>query len=210
MVVVEWLGHACFRISHDDFSVVIDPFETGADIRYPPIDVKADLVLVTHDHYDHNNVRSIRGNPKIIKGEGEWSDPIPIRGVAASHGPSRGPVTIYRFEMGKLALCHLGDLGELVDEKLAERVRPVDILMVPVGGTYTIDGRQADDVIRALSPRLAIPMHYGNEYITFSLATVGDFTAGKKNVRRERTNKLNVTKDTLPSTTTIVVLACPK
>jgi len=209
MVVVEWLGHSCFLVTGTRVKIVVDPFESSPRFTYPPVTATADLVLVTHEHFDHNNVGAVRGNPSIIRGPGQWKSPIPIKGLEASHGPRRGTTAIYIFQVDGLNLCHLGDLGEIPDSKLAREIGSVDVLMIPVGGVYTIDHSGADEVLKILNPKLAIPMHYKTESVGLSLDPVSKFTRGKTNVRFESGSSISISKESLPASTTIVVFAPP-
>lgn len=209
MVTLKWLGHSCFLVSGKKATLVIDPFETAGGLRYPPIAVEADVLLVSHEHSDHNNVGAVRGSPRVIRGEGNWKDPVPIVGVATSHGPQRGKNTVFRFEVDDISLCHLGDLGEVPAKEKMSGLRPVDVLMVPVGGTFTIDAAAAHQVVRLIEPRIVIPMHYKTKYVDLPLSTVDAFTGGKRNVRYERSNTIDVQKSSLPEETLIVVLAPP-
>jgi len=209
MITLRWFGHSCFLVSGKKVTLVIDPFEIGGGLRYPPIDVTADVLLVSHEHHDHNNVKAVRGSPRVIRGEGNWKDPVPIVGVATSHGPQRGSNTVFRFEVDDISLCHLGDLGEVPAKEELSRLKPVDVLMIPVGGTFTIDAAAAHQVVRLIEPRLVIPMHYRTKYVDLPLSTLEPFTRGKRNVRYETSNIMNLQKDSLPEEALIVVLPPP-
>lgn len=209
MVVVEWLGHSCFLVTGTQARVVVDPFETGPHFTYPPVTALADLVLITHEHFDHNNAGAVTGSPVIIRGPGEWKSPVPVKGLAASHGPKRGTTAVYIFRVDDLDFCHLGDLGEIPSAKLVKEIGSVDVLMIPVGGTYTIDHSGADQVLKLLNPKIALPMHYKTEFVGLSLDPVSKFTRDKTNVRLESSNLISVDKSSLPKSTTIVVLAPP-
>jgi len=209
MVAVEWLGHSCFLVTGTHVRIIIDPFEADSRFRYPPVTAAADLVLVTHEHFDHNNSDAVGGSPSVMRGPGEWKSPIHIRGLEASHGPKRGKTAIYVFQVDGLNFCHLGDLGEIPSAELARQIGSVDVLMIPVGGVYTIDHSGADEVLRILKPRLVLPMHYKTESVGLPLDPVSKFTRGKTNVRAENSSTISIDKDNLPASTTIVVLAPP-
>ena len=209
MVVIEWLGHSCFLVVGSRVRVVVDPFSSAANITYPRVKTVADLVLVTHEHFDHNNVGAIGGTPTVVRGPGEWESPIPVKGLAASHGKGRGATAVYVFQVDDLSFCHLGDLGEIPDAKLQKAIGSVDVLMVPVGGVYTIDHDGADKVLKLLNPKIALPMHYKTEFVGLSLDPISKFTQGKTNVRLEKTNRITIDRNSLPQETQIVVLAPP-
>jgi L-ascorbate metabolism protein UlaG (beta-lactamase superfamily) len=209
MVDIEWLGHSCFLVIGSRVRVVVDPFKSSPDLSYPPIRVTADLVLITHEHFDHNNASGVAGNPVVARGPGEWESPIPVKGLAASHGKGRGTTAVYVFRVDDLSFCHLGDLGEIPSAKLVKEIGSVDVLMIPVGGTYTIDHSGADQVLKLLNPKIVLPMHYKTEFVGLSLDPVSKFTRDKTNVRLESSNLISVDKSSLPKSTTIVVLAPP-
>ena len=181
---VEWYGQSAFRLEADGQSVVIDPFgaeigETaasrGMQFEYPPISgVTADLVLVTHEHFDHNGVEVVEGDPEIIRSRaGTHESPLgEVVGVASEHDPEagtkRGPNTIFVFSLGGVRVCHFGDFGQssLRDEQAAA-IGSVDLLFLPVGGGPTIDAAEAVAVVERLSPRWVVPMHYRTPRVGF-------------------------------------------
>jgi len=164
-----WHGQSCFQISisqgkNNHVNIVIDPFSEEVGLRLPKL--QADILLTTHDHYDHNNVKAVSGNPFIINSPGEYEiKNVFIEGISSWHdnsqGKERGENTIYTIEVEDLKLCHLGDFGqkELTKEQL-EKIGQVDILMIPIGGIYTISDREALKVMSQLEPKIIIPMHY--------------------------------------------------
>jgi L-ascorbate metabolism protein UlaG (beta-lactamase superfamily) len=179
---VEWYGQSAFLLS-GEHEVFVDPFggalavlaSRGLVFDYPPIvDVRADLLLVTHEHGDHNGVEVVAGEPFVIRSTAGSFDTEfgAVLAVASEHddaaGTQRGPNTIFRFDLGGLACCHLGDLGQpsLRPEQRAA-LGDVDVLFVPVGDGPTIGGTRAADVVRDLRPRLVIPMHYRTDAVNF-------------------------------------------
>jgi L-ascorbate metabolism protein UlaG (beta-lactamase superfamily) len=180
---VEWYGQSAFRLTAADKTVVIDPFgdmsamaaSRGMQFDYPPIDgVEADLLLVTHEHIDHNGVESIGGDPTILRSTaGKLESPIgEITAIASEHdqaaGTERGPNTIFVFELDGLRVAHFGDFGQsaLRDEQAAAIGR-VDLLIVPVGGGPTAGASDAATIVERLSPRWVVPMHYRTPRIGF-------------------------------------------
>jgi L-ascorbate metabolism protein UlaG (beta-lactamase superfamily) len=180
---VEWYGQSAFRLEADGQSVVIDPFGDisqaaagrGMQFEYPQISgVTADLVLVTHEHFDHNGVEVVEGDPEIIRSRaGTHESPLgEVVGVASEHDPEagtkRGPNTIFVFSLGGVRVCHFGDFGQtaLRDEQAAA-IGSVDLLFLPVGGGPTIDDAEAAAVVERLSPRWVVPMHYRTPRVGF-------------------------------------------
>ena len=164
---ITWYGQSCFSVKAKEGTIVIDPY---AKIGLTELKLKADIVLITHNHPDHNNIDAVKGisggKPFQVSGPGEYEiGSIVINGVSSFHdneeGRDRGVNTIYTFTAEDISLCHLGDLGQkvLTDQQL-EFLNGVDVLMVPVGGNYTIDGKEAVDIISQIEPKIVIPMHY--------------------------------------------------
>ncbi|HUV04394.1 MAG TPA: MBL fold metallo-hydrolase [Armatimonadota bacterium] len=217
VLTIKWLGHACFLITTmAGTNIVIDPFEPTVGYKAPA--VKADVVFVSHEHFDHNAVGLLRGNPRVI---GPLSGRTPERGTikigsdrirylctAANHdssgGKQRGTVTISVIEADGVRICHLGDLGHILSPSQVKAIGRVDVLMIPVGGIYTIDGRQAKQVVQQLKPKYVIPMHYKTPALKISLNTADEFLKGYKRVKHA--DKLRVSKGSLPEETTVVVL----
>lgn len=195
---VSWLGHACFEIVDSRGTrIVIDPFDETVGYEVPRI--KADVVLVSHDHHDHNNVKAIRGDPQVVRGPGKHlAAGIEFRGVPSFHdeekGKLRGRNTIFCFVVDGLRVCHLGDLGHLLGEDDLRSVGEVDVLMIPVGGVYTIDADGAKRVIEQIRPRLVFPMHFRSE--EFDVAPVDLFLKGLEVERPGRS--VSLTREDLP------------
>jgi L-ascorbate metabolism protein UlaG (beta-lactamase superfamily) len=196
---IQWLGQSAFRLATDDATVVIDPMgdvaalaaRGGLKLEYPPIEgIRADLVLVTHEHADHNGVEAIDGDPVVLRSTaGRLSSPIgDVVAVASEHddaaGSQRGPNTIFVFELDGIRVAHFGDFGQraLRDEQ-AEAIGSVDLLFVPVGGGPTLDAQQAAEVVERLGPRWIVPMHYRTHRVDF-LDTADAFLERMANVVR--------------------------
>ena len=209
---VKWLGHASFLISAEDGTKIItDPYATGMGINYGEIREAADVVTVSHDHADHNNVDAIAGSPDVVKGAGNReAKGIQFKGVASYHddteGSQRGPNTMFCFTVDEVRVCHLGDLGHPLTNEQANEIGEVDVLLTPVGGFFTIDPLVATDVSERLKPRVVIPMHFSTEKCAYPLSGVEDFLKGKSNVRRLDASEVEYTKNSLPSDTEVVVL----
>ena len=208
-MIVRWLGQASFSITAADGTTVrTDPFDEslGLSISRAP----ADVVTVSHDHFDHNATYLVPGDPKVVSGPGTHEAAgVTFLGVGAYHdeegGAKRGENVIFRFEIDGVAVCHLGDLGHTLTDEQAGALGEVDVLLIPVGGTYTIDAAGADAVISQLKPRIVVPMHYKLAGMELPIAGIEKFLEGKSNIRRE--TELNVTADSLPDEQEIVVLS---
>lgn len=164
-MIITYFGHALFSLeTAGGATIVTDPYD--ASVGYSMGSLAGDVVTVSHEHHDHNNVELVEGSPEVIRGEGVFSPALGVRitGFPAFHddsqGTRRGKNTLFLIEAEGLRVLHLGDLGHLLSEEVCRSLRPVDVMMLPVGGYYTIDANQAGDVIQALSPRIVIPMHY--------------------------------------------------
>jgi L-ascorbate metabolism protein UlaG (beta-lactamase superfamily) len=212
---IKWYGHAAFLITSDrGFKIITDPYEPGGfggAISYGKIPDKADVVLVSHDHADHNYVEGLPGQPRVIKGTGlhRVAD-LEIRGIGSYHderkGSERGQNTIFCFTIDGLKVCHLGDLGYVPTEQEAKQIGPVDLLFLPIGGVYTVDPSQATQTAKRLSPRVTIPMHFKTPQCGFPLANVEDFTGGKPGVKTLKESEVEMKKETLSKTPEIIVL----
>jgi L-ascorbate metabolism protein UlaG (beta-lactamase superfamily) len=180
-VRIRWYGQSTFLLS-GDHTVFIDPFgdmsglaARGIEFNYPPVaGVTADLLLVTHEHGDHNAVGAVDGDPTTIRSTaGRFDSPIgEVVAIASEHddaaGTVRGPNTIFRFELDGVRCCHLGDFGQrALRPEQRDAIGEVDVLFIPVGGGPTIGGEGAADVVRAIAPRVVVPMHYRTAAVNF-------------------------------------------
>jgi L-ascorbate metabolism protein UlaG (beta-lactamase superfamily) len=211
---IQLLGHATFLITTGGKKIVTDPYEPGGfggAIGYGPLREAADYVTVSHAHADHNYVSMVPGRPRVISRAGQQSHAgIVFRALAthhdASRGAERGANIVWVIEAERLAVCHLGDLGHTLTPEDAVALGHINVLLVPVGGTYTIDAEGATAVVNRLRPNIAIPMHYQTPKTKLNLAPVEPFLAGKAPVRKVEGSELAVTADDLPEPTEIVVL----
>lgn len=207
---IKYLGHASFRIRGKNAKVVIDPFDPGmVGLKFPAVD--ADVVLISHNHDDHNNAGAVSGNPVVFKGPGEYEvKGVKIYGYPSFHdkdaGAKRGKNTMYLLTVDGIHILHVGDLGEKLSDAMIDELDVVDILMVPTGGTFTVDAKEALEVVRQIEPKIVIPMHYRVDGMAPSmqvLAPLADFVSviGKT---VESIPKLVITADKLPSELTVV------
>ncbi len=212
---IKWYGHAAFKVTTGaGVRIIIDPYQSGAfggALAYGKITDEADIVLSTHDHDDHNYVKDIAGTFALINRKGEYVEKgVKIRAIPtfhdASRGSERGENLIVVIEAEGLILAHAGDLGHVLDKGSLSALGKVDILLLPVGGFYTIDAREAARVLKDANPAVTIPMHFKTEKCGFPIAPVEEFTAGKKGVRVLKAFEVETTKDTLPKEPEIWVL----
>ena len=206
-----WKGQSCFQIvvqngKNNQVFLVIDPFDEQVGLRVPKLE--ADILLITHSHYDHNNrgaVFSPQPNqyPFVVDGPGEYDiKGVFVQGIHSWHdekeGKERGDNTIYTIDAEDLKLCHLGDFGQKeLSEKQVNDIGEVDVLMVPVGGTYTIDGRVAAKVISQIEPKIVIPMHYQIPKLKIKLDEVNKFLKIMGVKGEDGANKLSIKKKDL-------------
>jgi len=212
---ITWYGHAAFIITTEKgTSIIIDPYEPGAfggALSYGRIQDRADVVITSHDHADHNYIRDIKGEYDLIDKAGAYEvKEVKIEMIPAFHDPSGGKergrnlISVLRAE--GLTLVHLGDLGHPLNGDVLKTMGKVDVLLLPVGGYFTIDAGMGTNVMDAIKPAITIPMHYKTDKCSFPIAPVGEFTRGKRNVRVLRDSSLEVKVENLPGEPEIIVL----
>lgn len=176
---IKYLGHSSFLLTESTgTAVVCDPYGPEVGFKMPP--VRADAVTVSHHHYDHDNVGAVSGSPVVLDKEQGYSlTGVEIRAVKSFHdgnmGALRGENVIFKFRMDGLDVCHLGDLGEDCSSELIESILPVNVLLIPVGGTYTIDAATAKEYVDRIMPDVVIPMHYRTKNCTLDIDRVDEF-----------------------------------
>lgn len=222
-VTLEWYGHAFVRLtSPQGVRVAMDPF---GQIGYPIPKVAADVVTISHEHGDHSNATLIGGNPVVLRGltDGgkDWNpiryrlNDVSISSVPAYHddqqGRLRGKNTIVALDIGGLRVAHLSDVGHLPTEAQFQALGRVDVLLVPVGGNFSIDGRQARQVVERLNPRLAIPIHYRTAATaSWPIEDERAFVEGYPRVKRLSGWRVFLVPGALPAATEIWVLEPPR
>lgn len=212
---ITWYGHAAFKIvTEDGIRVIIDPYEPGAfggALSYGKITDEADVVLTSHDHADHSYVKDIKGKFTRINKAGSYDvGAMKVTAIPTFHDPSlgkeRGTNLFFVIEADGLRIAHAGDLGHPLSKDAVETVGDLDVLLIPVGGFYTIDPKEATDVVDVLKPRIVVPMHFKTRKCDFPIAPVEDFIKGKADVRFVEGAEFEVDKAFLPASTQIVVL----
>lgn len=208
-MVIYWLGQSAFKIQDKDLTIAIDPYGNNG-LKMPKF--QADLLLITHDHPDHNNVEAIKGEPFLINGVGEYEvKNVFVYGLKGFHdnkeGKENGKITSYVLEYEGLTFAHLGDIGQdNLSERQLEKLEGVDILMIPVGGETTIDGAGAVKIISQIQPRIVIPMHYKIPGLNKKLDPVERFLKEFGVTNPEKMEKLKIAKKDLPQEETKVII----
>ena len=206
-----WYGQACFKIKSKNASLIIDPFDPDAIGLKLPKDMEANIALKTHDHPDHNNLKAVTQNPVLVEGPGEYDiKGVGITGISIFHdsqnGLERGKNTAYNIQIEGLNIVHLGDIGHLLTELQVQEIGACDILMIPVGGNYTISAKAATEIISSLEPRIILPMHYLIPGLKVQLEGVENFLKEMGSESVTPLPKLIITKDKLPDEPTVIIL----
>ena len=209
-----WHGHSFFEIkskeNKNQVRIVIDPFSNEIGLRVPR--VEADILLISHDHYDHNNKSAVSGNYFLVDSVGEYEvKGVFVKAITSFHdnveGKERGENLIFVIESENLRVCHLGDLGQKeLSEKQIEEIGRVDVLLIPVGGIYTISAKEAVKILEQLEPKIAVPMHYNLPKLKIKLDSPEKFLKllGIKSLSPEK--KLSIKKEDLLQQETKIIL----
>ncbi len=209
---IQFLGQACFLItSSAGLKVITDPYTVTGTLAYSPVDETADVVTVSHEHGDHNNVAAVKGQPEVVKGAGARTvRGIELKGIATWHdavgGAQRGSNTVFVFSVDGVKICHLGDLGHRLNPEQISQIGSIDVLLIPVGGNFTIDAKTATEVCGDLKPKVIIPMHYKTPKANLPIAGIDDFLQGKENVKRLNNSIFQFKPGDLAAASQIIVL----
>ncbi len=207
---IKWLGHSCFLLTAaNGVRVLTDPFDSSVGYEVPQ--VAADIVSTSHDHSDHNYTQAVQGDFFHVNKTGNFSHKgIEIMGVATFHddegGVQRGKNIIYKFIIDGLHICHCGDLGHVLTPEQLKEIGHVDILLIPVGGFYTIGPDQATEVVKMLQPLVIIPMHFKTEPIQYPIAGVEGFLQKMGSGARVGKQEVEYDKASMASRSGVVVL----
>lgn len=212
---IKWYGHSAFLLTTSNGTrIIIDPYQSGAfdgALAYGKITEGADIVLSSHDHADHNYTDDISGKYELINTAGKHAvKEVLIEGIPTYHdqtrGSERGNNIIYIIDADELCVAHLGDLGHILDDATIKKMGRIDVLLLPVGGFYTIDAQEASTIMDALKPSITIPMHFKTEKCNFPITPVENFTAGKTRVTAAGKTSVDLSKATMPGNRQIIVL----
>jgi L-ascorbate metabolism protein UlaG (beta-lactamase superfamily) len=212
---VRWLGHSAFLLTAADGTCIItDPYIPGSfsgQLTYGPIRETAHAVTVSHHHRDHDGVQKLSGEPAVFDRAGSYKEgSISISGFDTFHdeskGAERGHNVVFVFEADGLRVCHCGDLGHVLNAQQVAAIGRVDVLLLPVGGTFTVDATAAHQVVDQLAARVVIPMHYKTDKLGFDIDGVEAFIQGEMNVKHIGRAEVDVSADKLPQTQEVWVL----
>jgi L-ascorbate metabolism protein UlaG (beta-lactamase superfamily) len=203
---IKWNGHASFTITSGEGKVIVtDPYESGSfggGIGYDPVDDRADVVLVSHEHADHNFTQSLKGKPTVLKKAGKVEG-LEFAAVAVAHdekgGAERGQNLLFAFTVDGIRVAHLGDLGHLLTKDQVAALGKVDLLLAPIGGVFTIDPPTASKLVDQIHPRVMIPMHFKTPKCGFPLASVDDFAQLMTRVKKTGKTELEISAKDLPA-----------
>jgi L-ascorbate metabolism protein UlaG (beta-lactamase superfamily) len=203
---IKWNGHSCFTITASDgTAIVTDPYEPGAydgAVAYGPVDDRADVVLVSHDHPDHNHTASLAGTPQVLTGSGS-AQGIEFAAVQAAHdekgGEERGANQLFAFAIDGVRVGFMGDLGHLLSKEQVAALGPIDVLLIPTGGVFTVGPEEAKQVVEQVGPKLVIPMHFKTPKCGFPLAEVDEFAKQLPHVRNVGDSEVELGAADLPS-----------
>jgi L-ascorbate metabolism protein UlaG (beta-lactamase superfamily) len=207
IMYITWLGHSCFKLQDktgsDAITVITDPFDpiyTGVKMAK----TEADIVTISHDHKDHDYLKGIKGDPFVVKRAGEYEyKGVFVEGIDAFHddkkGKERGDIVVFRIDIDGVSIAHLGDLGSVLDTKQLEKLEGTDILLIPVGGKYTINSSKAIEVINQIEPRIVIPMHYDVPGLKINGLDGVDKFIKEIGLKPTYEDKLKITKRDLPT-----------
>lgn len=209
-----YFGQSCFRIKGKNTIILTDPFSPEIGLGFPK--TSAEIITVSHQHYDHNNISAVvgtsrRAEPFIISGPGEYEvSGVFVYGISSFHdsenGAKRGKNTVYVINVDGIRLAHLGDLGHRLSEAQLEEINGVDVLMIPVGGIYTLTAAEAVGVVSQIEPKIVIPMHYELPGLKIELHPVENFLKEIGLEGSQSEDKLVIDKEKLPEERRVVIL----
>ena len=213
---VKYYGHAAFKITTDKGTrIIFDPYEAGSyggAIGYGKITDEADIVITSHDHGDHNYTKDIKGHYTLVDKAGAYEiKDVKMNEIPTFHdasgGKERGNNLLSVISADGLVLAHMGDIGHDLDADTLKKIGKVDVMLIPIGGFFTVDAGGAAKIMNAINPSITIPMHYKTDKCGFPIGTVEEFTKDKMNVQiLENQSEIEIKKDALPKSPTIMVL----
>jgi L-ascorbate metabolism protein UlaG (beta-lactamase superfamily) len=208
---IRWNGHACFTITSDNGTVIVtdpyDPAAYGGVLAYDMVKDRTDIALVSHEHLDHNHVAGLTGSPVVLRKSGEVKG-IEIQGIEVYHdetgGKERGANTIFSLAVDDIRICFAGDLGHRLSADQIRSVGPVDVLLIPVGGTFTLDAKGAVEVAESLNAKVIIPMHYKTEKCQLPISSAESFLELMPTVKRKNQSEIDLSPKNIPAKDTEV------
>ncbi len=208
---ITWFGQSCFRFDTKDVSLLIDPFSKEIGLKPPRLNDT--IIAVTHEHYDHSATKGAEPTALIVNGPGEYEKSgVYLHGIQTFHddvgGMQRGLNTLFMIRMEEILICHMGDFGQksFTDEQLSQMGnKDIDILMIPVGGTYTIGGKDAVEIVKELEPKIVIPMHYKIAGLNIDIANNSEFIK-ELGLKFEEFDTFKINKKNLPTDETKLIV----
>ncbi|MCD6136840.1 MBL fold metallo-hydrolase [Candidatus Bipolaricaulota bacterium] len=202
---ITWIGHSCFLIEGRDVRVITDPYDEHIPYKAPSF--PADVITVSHEHFDHNAVGRVLDSPQIVRGPGKhMAHGIEFNGMATFHdeeqGKKRGENTVFTFTIDGVTLAHFGDLGHVLNAEQLAQLKDVEVALIPVGGYFTIDANQAAQIVAKLPAiKVVIPMHYKTDILgpDFPIDPVEKFTSQMQNTVEIGSAEVTLTASTLPA-----------
>lgn len=208
---ITWLGHSSFLIEDSKGrKVLTDPFDES--LGYDTFIGAVDVVTISHHHFDHDYTKNLDlSQTEVLDKVGMFNlCDIPITGLPSFHdevkGAKRGENIIYVLTIDGYRVCHLGDLGYVLTKEEINSLGNIDVLLLPVGGNYTIDSKEAYELTKILKSHIIIPMHYKTPHLSFPLDGVEHFLTFMKNVRKSDGNSINITGDISDMNNEVLIL----
>ncbi|MCH5138600.1 MBL fold metallo-hydrolase [Clostridiaceae bacterium UIB06] len=192
---ITWLGHSSFLLEDSKGrKVLTDPFDET--VGYDTFKGEVDVVTISHHHFDHSYIENIKYKESIDKVGFFYLCDMPITGIPSYHdkmlGAKRGENTIFVIEVDGYRICHLGDLGHTLSQEDIKQIGKIDLLLIPIGGNYTIDGKEAAEIAKAINSHIVLPMHYKTPLLSFQLEGLEDFLSYMKSGERIGSNQLSI------------------
>lgn len=206
---IKYLGHSCFKLTNDKgIRIMTDPFDESVGYEIPNEEV--DIVTTSHDHFDHGYIQAAKGDFEVVNKAGDFNvKDVHISGISTYHdhhkGQNRGSNIVYVFELDGMRVCHLGDLGHIPNDEQLKAIGKVDVLLIPVGGVYTIDGDEAAEVVNMINPKIVIPMHYKTKELKFELEPIDKFLKHFNKIEKINKPEIQLNKEDLTKGTVLVV-----
>lgn len=206
---IKYIGHSCFLIEIGGLKVLTDPFDESVPYKFPEKE-EVDIVTISHEHFDHNAVHRVRVKKEVLRDPSDKIvNSVKFKSKSFFHdeegGKRRGKNAIFMIEGENLKILHLGDLGHIPQEKDLDEFKNVDILLIPVGGYFTIDSKKADELIKILNPKVTIPMHYKTGKLDFPISKVDEFLKNKKDIHKLNSLEVEIDKSNIDNFKGIVV-----
>lgn len=211
-MLIEYIGHACFYITSNGVRIMTDPYDPS--IGLAEVSRPTDILLISHDHYDHSHKSAAMGDYTLIDTPGaHTADGVNIYGYPLFHddegGSKRGTVTAFVIAADGIKLLHMGDVGAMPNDEFFEQIGHIDVLLIPVGGTYTVDAQGAALIMERINANITIPMHYKTNKLKLDIARVAPFIDAVKNhydISRLHTNKYEIDKANLKKRSRVIVM----